>query len=121
MDLSLLEQLESKTAIYNQAVLGRIYEMSVSSVIEQLRSVGKLDYYSDTLEKIYNVPIARKAYVTGGDEHWKLVNFVEMKYNRMVFFPSFVFHAQHYQDNWFGNLPETQRFAQEFVYPWMPR
>ena len=120
MDLSLLEQLESKTPIYNQSILGHIFDMSVSSVVEQLRSVGKLDYYSDTLEKIYNVPIARKTYVTGGDEYWKLVNFVEMKYNRMVFFPSFVFHAHHYQDNWFGNFPETQRLSQEFVYPWIP-
>ncbi|MFT4552533.1 MAG: hypothetical protein ACI9S8_001158 [Chlamydiales bacterium] len=120
LDLSLMEAVESKTSLYDKSVLGAIYDMSSFDKVEYLRDVGKLEYYSKSLKIIHNEPIVRKAYTSGSDETWLLFDFVEMKFNRLVFFPSFVFHAQHYQDNWFGNFPETQCLTQEFAYHWIP-
>jgi hypothetical protein len=118
LDIGMIDEMKAESSRFDQSVLRKVHDMTIAQTLGDIDHPEARVHYQNTLESIHHSRIIRKNYVTGSDEDWELVKFIEMKYNRMVFYPSFIFHAQHHQDNWFGNSLEEMRLMQEFLVPW---
>jgi hypothetical protein len=52
------------------------------------------------------------------EHEWEALDAVIMRYNRLVCYPGFVFHAPLYRPSWFGETPEQRRLTHNLFFAW---
>jgi hypothetical protein len=57
-------------------------------------------------------------FMSDGGAEWDRIDAVEMRWNRLVCFPGYVFHTSHYHPSWFGTTEEAERLTQNLLYHW---
>lgn len=116
------EVLSSDLILELEGEKPRFYKSTLDFVkgilsIKKTEAVGE-GFYDRMYSFVRETPILKMRYMKGSDEHWEMTQFVDMKFNRLVCFPSFALHSHIYQDNWFGVTAEDSRLTQEFSYDW---
>ncbi len=82
-----------------------------------LRLRGDSTPYGGLVEAIYGRPAGGHGYIGGDTEHWRQTRVIEMRFNRLVLFPGFLFHSPLYQPSWFGTSKSEQRLSQNLFFP----
>lgn len=57
-------------------------------------------------------------YIRGDTEDWKLLFSVEMKFNRLVAYPTWQLHSLNYQPEWFGIQLDQRRLTHNLFISW---
>lgn len=99
-------------------VLQRVKEMGLMKSFEALEKAGTFKDYPTMIQHIISTVPNKIRYMMDGDEHWELIKLLEMKYNRLICYPGFLFSTQYFQEKWFGDTIETQCLTQDFYFHW---
>ena len=79
---------------------------------------GRWRDYDELRGMIFDGPQGPRKFMAEGGPDWVQIDAVEMRWNRLVCFPGFVFHTSHYDPSWFGDDPEASRIIQNFLFYW---
>lgn len=55
--------------------------------------------------------------VGGGEATWQRIERIEMRFNRLILFPGFLFHGPILEPGWFGPERHRQRLSQNLFFP----
>lgn len=79
---------------------------------------GRWRDYDELRPLIFEGPRGPRDFMSNGSSMWDRIDAVEMRWNRLVCFPGFVFHTSHYHPSWFGTTDEEERLTQNLLYHW---
>ncbi|MCA9706588.1 MAG: hypothetical protein KDK70_12115 [Myxococcales bacterium] len=79
---------------------------------------GRWRDYDELRALIFDRPEGPRDFMSCGGDDWIRLDEVEMRWNRLVCFPGFVFHTSHYDPSWFGTEPEASRLIQNLLFYW---
>lgn len=79
---------------------------------------GRWQSYDELRALIFDGPEGPRDFMSDGSDDWIKIDEVEMRWNRLVCFPGFVFHTSHCHPSWFGTTAETSRLIQNFLFYW---
>ncbi|MCH1430532.1 MAG: DUF6445 family protein [Chlamydiales bacterium] len=100
-------------------VVKKVIQMGLLKDFLPLQERGEVELYSDFVNLItQHEEVAGYDQITDSNEAWDLTHLIEMKYNRFIYYPAFVFHSPYFSRDWFGNTRETRRLTQNFFTRW---
>jgi hypothetical protein len=79
---------------------------------------GNDDDYATFHDEIVNTPGSGDDFITDGAGGWAMTRMLEMKYNRLVLYPSFLLHSPYYRREWAIKEPGGWRLTQNFFLRW---
>lgn len=79
---------------------------------------GRWRDYDELRSLIFDGPQGPRNFMSRGSTDWIRIDAVEMRWNRLVCFPGFVFHTSDYDPSWFGTTAEAGRLIQNFLFYW---
>lgn len=100
------------------AVKERMWRHGAQRGFERACEAGLASSYDAYWELVTNAPGAQAGPILGSCGEWELTRVIEMKYNRLVLFPGFLLHSDHFEPGRFGDGPETWRMTQTCVFNW---
>lgn len=110
------EQCFGGTAFYRHRASGITGLRSVPEVRERMRAVG-CDRFEAFEAHIYDERKGASAgWTAGSNEHWELIELVEMRPNRLVVYPAWVFHSAYMQAGAFGRELTARRLTQNLFF-----
>ncbi|MCR9161125.1 MAG: DUF6445 family protein [Nannocystaceae bacterium] len=87
---------------------------------EGLRA-GRWRSYDELRARIFDAPSGEENFMSEGGPHWEQIDRTEMRWNRLICFPGFVFHTSLYDPSWFGDTPQSDRVIQNLLLNWPRR
>ncbi|MCH9687213.1 MAG: hypothetical protein K0V04_37610 [Deltaproteobacteria bacterium] len=79
---------------------------------------GRWQDYDELRSMIFHGPEGPPDFMAEGSEDWIQIDAVDMRWNRLICFPGFVFHTSHYDPRWFGSAPGDGRLIQNLLCYW---
>jgi hypothetical protein len=100
-------------------VVKHLIKMGLLKDFLPLKEKGIVDSYSDFIKLIQrHERVASYQQITDSNEVWDFTKLIEMKFNRLVYYPAFLFHSPYFSRDWFGETRETRRLTQNFFTRW---
>lgn len=110
------EQCFGGTAFYRHRASGITGLRSGADVRERMRAVG-CDSFEAFEAHIYDERKGASAgWTAGSNEHWELIELVEMRPNRLAVYPAWVFHSAYMQAGAFGREQTARRLTQNIFF-----
>jgi hypothetical protein len=138
--LNLPHQCAGGTAIYQHRETGLVwfpgsnpaahspsYAERISDIIDggagwrqitDVMSRHGLQTMADVTRFVYRHMNEQEVPIAGTTERWKLLHFVEMKFNRFVMYPGCLFHSGFARDDSFGEALPERRLTQNVFIVW---
>lgn len=111
------EEVKGKSPIYKE-VLQVVTRLGLYENFHDLQKKGVFTKYEDCWNTLTETSSKGNKNMSGDDENWELIHFIEMKYNRLICFPGFTLNVEHYPENGFGKSIESRQVMQEILIPW---
>lgn len=113
-------RFRSKHAIADEAVRAAV-KMGFGAGFRAGYKEGRWSDYSAIENQIFNDRDGPPDFMENGGSKWDCIDSVDMKWNRFVCFPGFVFHTSHHSPKWFGTTNETDRMVLNLLVFWPPK
>jgi len=99
-------------------VLKKLDELKVFARYHALKDKYNWKVYNNMADTVLATPKRKQDHIRESNEDWELVNKTEMRFNRMIIFPSYLLHSLYTKDEWFGDKDEHKRLTQNLFFFW---